>query len=94
METWTKRVKSSRKTHVCNFCYCIIPIGEKYRRFSTVWEGEWSHSKQCDCCHEYEITNQDEYDYWEEVGAYTDFDDYAEFAAEYHIEKMLGVLDE
>ena len=45
----TKSV-TARKSHVCNYCGCVIPVGEKYQISVLKYDGRiyaWKNHKRC-----------------------------------------------
>ena len=44
-------IRTARKAHVCNWCGCTIPVGEKYMTGVFKYDGmiySWKNHKRCD----------------------------------------------
>ena len=47
---WDERERVARKTYQCYECNEPIEPGDDYVYISMLWEGQWWHSRICDCC--------------------------------------------
>jgi len=46
----SRDIKKSRKGHKCTECGRIINVGEPYRIYSGLFDGEWDHYPTCQHC--------------------------------------------
>jgi len=44
--------RKANKNHVCDCCRECIEKGDEYFAINTLYDGEWSNLKVCDCCME------------------------------------------
>lgn len=52
MDFWnSKKIKATKKSHTCEYCGRIIPIGSSCRNEVGVYEGDFHHYYLCDRCY-------------------------------------------
>ena len=71
MEFFTSKIVTAKRQHTCEACGTTIAIGEKYRKETGKWEGDFFSRAWCsDCSNIMDyyfdfLTTECEFDYWE-----------------------------
>lgn len=87
----SRDVKSARKDHYCDACGTrAIKKGDSYYRYTGVSYSHLYHYRECECCSAfYKAYPDDCKELAAECMTYTTHELYAEFAADFAINKLL-----